>query len=369
MTLQQSCSKVASRMGGGSGCLPTDASVLMELDASDFEIDTQVAPLGRGSGCIVFRGKLRNGQNVAVKVVNSQVVEDDAADNKSNTLSDLRNEIRIGLFLPAHVNLPRFVGVCAGRTSQPQVLWEMIDGRDLEQLYRLKSKAGKRWCPTQGQGLEWCSQLFAELNALHACGIVHRDVKPANIMITSDLMTLKLIDYGLCKNIGMHEADDEPYRMTGMTGSFRYMAPEVYLGKTYSFPVDIYSGSVVMSFILTGVIPSKGIDGSTIADLAVSINLRPSLINIKHGDLRQMIGQGWAATPSERPSAREMHEKLRGIRELRSKTVLGRLSGAATSFFTSAFSRTQSARSASDGRVLSASEGQVSQVRGRELQV
>ena len=353
-------------MYGEFECQKADDSVLLELDASDFEIDTQAAPLGRGSGCIVLRGILRNGQHVAVKVVNSQVVEDDAADNKSNILSDLRNEIRIGLALPAHVNLPRFVGVCAGRTLQPQVLWEMIDGRDLEQLYRIKSKAGKRWCPTQGQGLEWCAQLFAALNALHACGIVHRDVKPANIMITSDLMTLKLIDYGLCKNIGMHEADDEPHRMTDMTGSFRYMAPEVYLGKSYSFPVDIYSCSVVMSFILTGVIPSKGIDGSTIADLAVSINLRPSLVNIKHRDVREMIAQGWAATPSERPSARAMHEKLRVIRELRSKTVLGRLSGAATSFFTSAFSRTQSALSASDGRVVSVSKGQV---RGRELQV
>ena len=312
-------------------CLNCWQTAGFELEASNVDMKDK-ATLGQGSSCLVFKGQLRSsGTSVAVKVLKPQLTGAET----SQALSDLRMEIRIGCALPVHANLPQFVGFCEAMSSRPQVLWEMIPGRNLMELYRSFSKTnfGKRWSPKQTQALDWGVQLFDALDVIHTCGMVHRDVQPANIMITTDMKTLKLIDFGLCKYIGTSSEDDEPRCMTEMTGSFRYMAPEVMLGCRYSFPVDIYSGAVVMSFMLTGLGPSTGVDAFTFAQLAARVDLRPSLVNVKDMDLRQVLGRGWAPAACERPSARGMAEMLTEIRNRPNKTVLVRLKGAARKLF------------------------------------
>ena len=266
------------------------AAAALERDAGDCVLDTQ-ARLGRGSGCTVFKGRLRSRQaaapqdaqvDIAVKVLTSRLEVESHTDDAATFLSDLRAEIRIGSMLPEHANLPRFVGFCGAETPRPLVLWELIDGRNLLEVYKDKSTAGKPFRPREAAGLAWCVQLFAALEALHSHGLVHRDVKPTNIMLGADLATLKLIDFGICKHIGVDGHDDAAARkMTPMTGSFRYMAPEVFRGAAYSFSVDVYSGAMVMAFILSGGVGLAGIEGSAVAELAERVNLRPSLVHVK----------------------------------------------------------------------------------------
>ena len=273
------------------------AAAALERDAGDCVLDTQ-ARLGRGSGCTVFKGRLRSRQavaaaapqdahqDVAVKVLTSRLEAESHPDDAATFLSDLRAEIRIGSMLPEHANLPRFVGFCGAETPRPLVLWELIDGRNLLEVYKDKSTAGKPFRPREAAGLAWCVQLFAALEALHAHGLVHRDVKPTNIMLGADLATLKLIDFGICKHIGVDGHDDAAARkMTPMTGSFRYMAPEVFRGAAYSFSVDVYSGAMVMAFILSGGVGLAGIEGSAVAELAERVNLRPSLVHVKGAEV------------------------------------------------------------------------------------
>ena len=104
------------------------AAAALERDAGDCVLDTQ-ARLGRGSGCTVFKGRLRSRQavaaaapqdahqDVAVKVLTSRLEAESHPDDAATFLSDLRAEIRIGSMLPEHANLPRFVGFCGAETA------------------------------------------------------------------------------------------------------------------------------------------------------------------------------------------------------------------------------------------------------------
>jgi serine/threonine protein kinase len=100
--------------------------------------------------------------------------------------------------------------------------------------------------------LSWCRQLLGALACLNSNNMVHRDVKPANVMVTKDLTTIKLVDYGLFREIRYEDDDTQCPVMTGQTGSFRYMAPEVVLESDYGLEVDIYSATMCAYYIIAG---------------------------------------------------------------------------------------------------------------------
>lgn len=84
----------------------------------------------------------------------------------------------------------------------------------------------------------------------HASKIVHRDFKPANLGfdVRGDI---KVFDFGLARELTEHEkGDDGTYGFSHLTGSLRYMAPEVALGKRYNAAADVYSFSIVLWEIL-----------------------------------------------------------------------------------------------------------------------
>ena len=78
-------------------------------------------------------------------------------------------------------------------------VWERVQGADLESLFAEKSISTPCWHPKEKYVLSWGKQLFAALACLHGADLIHRDVKPANVLVTHDLQALKLIDYGLCR--------------------------------------------------------------------------------------------------------------------------------------------------------------------------
>jgi serine/threonine protein kinase len=90
--------------------------------------------------------------------------------------------------------------------------------------------------------------------------VLHRDIKPDNIGWTAD-GTIKLFDFGLCAVVLGKDSSrlqyNRGYRMTGNTGTLRYMAPEVALNEPYHNGVDVYSFAVVVWQVLAGQIPFK----------------------------------------------------------------------------------------------------------------
>jgi len=86
--------------------------------------------------------------------------------------------------------------------------------------------------------------------------ILHRDIKPENILFDSH-GTAKLSDFGLCR---LKEFELQNYKMTGMTGTMRYMAPEILRSENYDETVDIYSFGLVMYYAFTQAQPFQRYD-------------------------------------------------------------------------------------------------------------
>ena len=140
-------------------------------------------------------------------------------------------------------------------------------------------------------------QVTRGLVYLHSCEpcVVHRDIKPANLIFADDGHTLKLADFGLARFI-----DDDD--MTGVTGSFRWMAPEVLKGQAYGPPVDLYSlGMVVYSMISSEMpFPHKGeLQAATL----MAQGLRPVLPRSTSPDLTEIVRACWAHDSEKRPTA------------------------------------------------------------------
>ena len=146
--------------------------------------------------------------------------------------------------------------------------------------------------------------------------LMHRDVKPGNILLKADHKTIKLIDYGICRSISTAAGDPRP--LSGQTGSFRYMAPEIAVERTaydYSSMVDVYSGAMVVWFIHTGERPYSNLPGHQVAELAHRVSLRPSAASVKNEHLASLLTRAWDDNPSARPHAYEINSRLQELYE------------------------------------------------------
>ena len=145
---------------------------------------------------------------------------------------------------------------------------------------------------------------------------MHRDVKPENILLKADGKTIKLIDYGICRSFST--AEDHRRPLSGQTGSFRYMAPEIAAERaTYEYTccVDVYSGAMVSWFIHTGQLPYCNLPGHQVAELAHRVTLRPSAASVKNEHLAALLMRAWESDPAARPSADEMESRLQELYE------------------------------------------------------
>ncbi|GAA1406263.1 hypothetical protein GCM10009662_37990 [Catellatospora coxensis] len=128
--------------------------------------------------------------------------------------------------------------------EQPYLVMELVDGVTLRQALR-DASSGLGWQPA----VSVTAQVAAALAAAHERGIVHRDVTPANIMLTT--AGVKVLDFGICVLAGFDDgADDE------LVGTVDYIAPERVTGRTAVTPAsDVYSLGMVMYRCLSGHLP------------------------------------------------------------------------------------------------------------------
>lgn len=200
----------------------------------------------------------------------------------------------------------------------------------LDRLYDILGTRIKKWKKRRPSGLAkvvdcsgiqeqviWHERISAlydlamALQYLHESNIVYRDFKPDNIGfdIRDDV---KLFDFGLAKELDPSKQDENGlYNLTSDTGSLRYMAPEVFLGKPYNHLVDVYSFSTLMWQVLKLETPFVGYTVSLIKANVYERGIRMKCDQKWSLPLREIIERGWSGSIQQRPEIKEIADVLR----------------------------------------------------------
>lgn len=284
-----------------------------ELPRQEIQLATK---LGEGDGGVIYQAQWR-GLEVVAKMLKTASDRASAIDS-SVAKADLINEISL-LSRLRHPNLVMFLGACT--VQEPLIIIsEYLSGGNLEDYLISKRKGGrssKPWQPPPKLVLQWCIELARALCFLHNCNpiIIHRDLKPANLLLNED-GHLKVGDFGLSKVKELQKIAGT-YRMTGKTGSMRYMAPEVFLDDPhYDEKVDIYSTGLIMWYMTLGERPFDRVPAQVVAEKASATMLRPDVHMIAQvGGPRYaaLMERCWDNEPHVRPSAAQLVDELESL--------------------------------------------------------
>jgi len=222
-----------------------------------------LAPLGAGGmGEVYLAHDSRLDRNVALKCLASHL----GADDENRTRFARETRIIARLDHPNIVTLHE-AGEFGGR---PYLVMQYVDGPSLAKFSR-----GRRL--TIETVLDLGVQLCAGLQAAHDQGVIHRDVKPSNILLDSQLRA-RLVDFGLARLV-----DKTDLTTTGtVCGTFAYVPPEIVLGEAADPASDIFSLGVVLYELLTGRLPFAAT--STAAHLYAVVNEHPEPLTRHRSD-------------------------------------------------------------------------------------
>lgn len=151
-------------------------------------------------------------------------------------------------------------------------------------------------------------EIASGLDAAHARGLVHRDVKPANILLTRDPLHAFLTDFGIAKQL---RAEEDPTLTTTWIGTVDYLAPEVADGAQASSMSDIYALAGVLYFCISGSVPFDLANDA--AKLRAHAEAPPPSVSATapgtSADINAVIARGMAKQPADRyPSAGDLAE-------------------------------------------------------------
>ncbi|WP_275410898.1 serine/threonine-protein kinase [Paractinoplanes rishiriensis] len=205
-----------------------------------------IDPLGAGGMSVVWRAEDEVlGREVAVKVMSAELAAD------PTLLTQLHAEARAAAGL-RHVNVVEVYDYgesLVGGVPVPYVVMELVAGRSLKDLL---SAGPLPWPVAVLIG----AQVAAALAAAHGRGVVHRDVKPANVMVTAT--GVKLVDFGISAAVG------EP---DSVLGTPAYLAPERLAGGLVRPATDVYALGLLLYLMLAGELPWRA---STTTEMLVA---------------------------------------------------------------------------------------------------
>ena len=249
-----------------------------------------VAKIGSGGSADVYEAvDLESGSDVALKVV----------DERGAVAGRVVREVEAARALdhPGIVALLDFFS--DGRRSF--LVWELVRGQSLAEL------DGEL---RDDEAVLAVAQLCDALAYAHAMGVVHRDVKPQNVMV-DQRGVVKVMDFGIARL-----ADADTLTAEGeLLGTVAYMSPEQAAGRRVGPPTDVYSAGVLLYGLLAGANPVRGATaGETFANIlagriAPLEQLRPDLPR----ELSDVVAAACAQRTAERPAAADMADELRAL--------------------------------------------------------
>jgi eukaryotic-like serine/threonine-protein kinase len=247
------------------------------------------AELGRGAMGVVYRGvDPALERPVAIKVIRAGEAVTAA------TIQELEARFLREAKVAARINHPGVVTVYdAGREGDSLYLvMELVDGKPLGSIMR------QGQFPDPIRALDIVAQAADALGAAHALGVIHRDVKPANLMVTSD-GRIKVSDFGVAKSLG----EDTGLTRTGtVVGSPAYMSPEQIRGEKVDGRADLFSLGVILYELL---LHRKPFPADTLTTLIFQIlNDDPLAESAKHHSLPAALGPFLASALAKNPADR-----------------------------------------------------------------
>jgi len=229
------------------GCLPAS---LPDMPHFDFVLGGRyrlIGPLGEGGMATVYRGRdQRLNRDVAIKILHEDLTRD------PGFLARFQREAQVVASL-SHPNIVPVYDVGEEQGTH-YIVMEYVRGRTLKEVL----DAGGALAPERATSI-MCSVLDA-LGYAHTQGLIHRDVKPQNILITAD-GTPRLADFGIA-----HLVDGSTTRTAAILGSAHYLSPEQSRGDDPSTRSDIYACGVVLYEMLTGTLPFDGPNALAVAN-------------------------------------------------------------------------------------------------------
>ncbi len=304
---------LAQNLAGACHCFACGATLEPTLDglrhgalfASRYEIQ---GPLGRGGMGMVYRAQDRElGEPVAIKVLRPDIAaESDRIEQR------FRSEIRLARRV-RHKNVCSVYGDGEDR-GLLYICMELVEGENLKR----RTREGGPLPPEEAWDVSL--QVSSGLEAIHEVGIVHRDLKTANLM-RDRRGVVRVMDFGIAKH---HGDGDGTVTATGtLIGTPDYMSPEQLRGGPVDFRSDLYSLAIVIHELFTGELPCRG--SSPVATIVRQLQEPPSLSRELPEALRHVLRRALAKSPSERfATATEMKRALEEARSEPSAPRSGR---------------------------------------------
>ena len=251
--------------------------------------------LGRGGMGDVYRAT----DQVLARQVAVKVFRPYASDDELHLRHQSEARVLAGL------NHPGLVAVydIGTQDDQPFLVMELVEGETLAQLIR-RGPLEPRHAASLG------GQLAASLQAIHDAGVIHRDVKPANVMVCAaddgTPLRTKLTDFGIARLV-----DGTRLTSTGLLlGTAQYLSPEQTLGGTVSYPSDVYALGLVLLECLTG---APAFPGVGIETAVVRLSRQPEVPAALGGQWGGLLEAMTAREPEDRPTAGEVAATLGGL--------------------------------------------------------
>jgi serine/threonine protein kinase len=250
--------------------------------------------IGQGRST-VYRGEdLRLRRHVAVKQIRLDTSPEPAGDTRARAMREAHAAARL--------SNPRAVTVfdVVEERGSIWLVMELVDVPSLAEMVANQGPLGHRRAATIG------IDVLDALRAAHAVGVVHRDVKPANVLVEAGDRA-KLTDFGVAR-----VRDDAKLTATGhIIGSPAYMAPEQARGDPVGPPADLWALGATLYFAVEGVSPFPGKSPIAVATAVVHGQRRqPS----RAGPLTAIIDRLLRKEPGQRPTAGQVRRALRGAR-------------------------------------------------------
>ena len=217
--------------------------------------------IGTGGMAIVYKAKChRLNRLVAIKILKSDLAQNEEFRRRFNAESQAVAQL-------SHPNIVSVYDVSRGGDME-YIVMELIDGITLKQYMEKRGQLNWR------ESLHFITQIMRGLSHAHSRGIIHRDIKPQNIMVLRD-GSVKVADFGIACL-----ADSAQTLTQKALGSVHYISPEQARGDRPDARSDIYSSGVVLYEMLTGRLPFEGESAVSVAIQHLSsIPLAPREIN------------------------------------------------------------------------------------------